>query len=66
MSTTLTEKKEKTTPLATTRRGPTSMFIDRILWIKVRRVALDLGITATEFVEEALKEKLVEVGKKDG
>ena len=59
MSTTLTEKKEATP----TRRGPTSMYIDRMLWIRVRRAALDLGITATGFVELALREKLAQIEK---
>jgi hypothetical protein len=48
-----------------TRRGPTSMFIDRALWAQVRKAAVDLGITATEFVEVALKEELTKVYTKE-
>jgi hypothetical protein len=40
------------------KRGPTSMYIDRMLWAKVRKAAVDLNITATEFVEAALREEL--------
>jgi hypothetical protein len=52
MSTLLARKEETPT------RRSTSMFIDRMLWIRVRKTAFDLGITATEFVEAALKEEL--------
>jgi hypothetical protein len=48
------------------KKTPTSMFLDKTLWYQVRKTAFEQGITATEFVEEALKQKLVEVGKKDG
>ena len=37
------------------------MFIDRMLWLRVRKAALDSGTTATEFVESALNEKLAKV-----
>jgi hypothetical protein len=40
------------------KRGPTSMNIDRGLWFKVRKTALERGITTTKFVETALEEKL--------
>ena len=44
-----------------TRRRSTSMFIDRMLWLRVRKAALDSGTTATDFVESALNEKLAKV-----
>jgi hypothetical protein len=53
MSTILTARKE--------RRGPTSLYLDRGLWTVVRKTSIDLGITATEFVEAALKEELKRV-----
>ena len=40
------------------KRGPTSINIDQELWKEVKKAAIDLGITATEFLEQALKEKL--------
>ena len=41
-----------------TKRGPTSINIDQELWKEVKKVAIDLGITATDFLEQALREKL--------
>jgi hypothetical protein len=41
-----------------TRRGPTSINIDQELWKEVKKAAIDLGITATDFLEQALREKL--------
>lgn len=43
------------------KRGPTSMFIDRTLWIETRKKALELEITTTEFVENALRKELENV-----
>jgi hypothetical protein len=40
------------------KRGPTSINIDQELWKEVKKTSIDLGITATEFLEEAIKEKL--------
>ena len=40
------------------KRGPTSINIDQELWKEVKKTAIDLGITATDFLEQALKEKL--------
>jgi hypothetical protein len=40
------------------KRGPTSMNIDKDLWFKVRKTALESGMTTTKFVESALEEKL--------
>jgi hypothetical protein len=37
---------------------PTSMYLNVELWRKVKKAAIDLGITTTEFVEAALKEEL--------
>jgi Ribbon-helix-helix protein, copG family len=39
-------------------RGPTSINIDQELWKEVKKAAIDLGITATDFLEQALREKL--------
>jgi hypothetical protein len=41
-----------------TKRGPTSINIDLELWKEVKKAAIDKGLTATEFLEEALREKL--------
>ena len=40
--------------------------IDRMLWLRVRKAALDSGTTATEFVESALNEKLAKVEAAQG
>ena len=40
------------------KREPTSINIDPELWKEVKKAAIDLGITATEFFEQALKDKL--------
>ncbi|HKG87941.1 MAG TPA: hypothetical protein VKA95_06410 [Nitrososphaeraceae archaeon] len=68
MSTILTEKDGTLTSQTSassqqkpTCRRSTSMFIDRMLWLRVRKAALDSGTTATEFVESALNEKLAKV-----
>ncbi|HEX7256952.1 MAG TPA: hypothetical protein VF242_02735 [Nitrososphaeraceae archaeon] len=43
----------------TANRGPTSINIDQELWKEVKKAAaIDLGITATDFLEQALREKL--------
>ena len=39
-------------------RGPTSINIDLELWKEVKKAAIDLGITAADFLEQALGEKL--------
>jgi hypothetical protein len=41
-----------------TKRGPTSINIDQELWKEVKKAAIDLGITATDYLEQALREKL--------
>ena len=41
-----------------TKRGPTSININQELWEEVKKTVIDLGITATDFLEEALREKL--------
>lgn len=40
------------------KREPTSINVDPELWREVRKMAIDKGITATEYFEEALREKL--------
>ena len=40
------------------KREPTSINVDPELWKEVKKTAIDLGITATDFLEQALKEKL--------
>lgn len=40
------------------KREPTSMNIDPELWREVRKMAIDKGITATEYFEEALRVQL--------
>ena len=37
---------------------PTSLNIDSELWREVKKMAIDKGVTATEYLERALKEKL--------
>ena len=46
------------------KRNPTSINIKPELWLEVRKTALDNSITATEFLETALKEKLERQRKK--
>ena len=46
------------------KKKPTSLNIDEDLWVEVRIAAMRNQITATEFVESALKEKLAKVSKK--
>lgn len=41
------------------KRGPTSINIDLELWKEVKKAAIDEGVTATEFLEDALRNKLV-------
>jgi hypothetical protein len=41
------------------KREPTSLNIDPELWREVRKMAIDKDITATEYFEQALREKLV-------
>lgn len=43
------------------KREPTSLNIDPELWRQVRKTAIDMGITATEFFEEALRRELTRV-----
>jgi Ribbon-helix-helix protein, copG family len=40
------------------KREPTSISVDAELWKQVKKAAIDLDITATEFFEQALREKL--------
>jgi len=40
------------------KRGPTSINIDQELWKEVKKASIDLGITATDFLEQAIREKL--------
>ncbi len=53
-----------TSTLQMVKREPTSLNIDPELWREVRKTAIDMGITATEFFEQALREKLAKVSKK--
>ena len=46
------------------KRESTSINIDPDLWREVRHAAIDLGISATDFFEQALKEKLSKVKSK--
>jgi hypothetical protein len=46
------------------KRGPTSINVDLELWKSVRKAAIDEGITATEFLEEALKDRLAKTKAK--
>ena len=46
------------------KRESTSVNIDPELWREVRHTAIDMGISATDFFEEALKEKLARVKEK--
>jgi hypothetical protein len=46
------------------KKKPTSLNIDEDLWVDVRIAAMRNQMTATEFVESALKEKLAKISKK--
>jgi hypothetical protein len=49
---------EQASQLDMAKRGPTSINIDLELWKEVKKAAIDEGITATEFLEGALRVKL--------
>ena len=42
-------------------RESTSFNIEKDLWKEIRKVAIDLEMSATDLVEEALKEKLAKI-----
>lgn len=42
-------------------RESTSFNIEKDLWKEIRKAAIDLEMSATDFVEEALKEKLAKI-----
>jgi hypothetical protein len=42
-------------------RESTSFNIDKDLWKEVRHVAIDLDMSATDFVEQALRDRLAKV-----
>jgi hypothetical protein len=44
-----------------TKRESTSINIDPELWREVRKTAIDMDISATDFFEQALREKLAAV-----
>lgn len=46
------------TEITEMKREPTSINIDPELWREVRHAAIDMDISATEFFEQALREKL--------
>jgi hypothetical protein len=46
------------------KKKPTSLNVDEDLWVEVRIAAMRNQMTATDFVEAALKEKLAKVSKK--
>lgn len=49
---------EQSEQVDVSKRGPTSINIDLELWKEVKKAAIDQGVTATEFLEEALRDKL--------
>jgi hypothetical protein len=55
---------EQTSELDVVKRGPTSVNIDLELWKEVKKAAIDEGITATEFLEAALKDRLAKAKAK--
>jgi len=48
----------KTVEVELVKRDPTSLNIDSELWHEVKNMAIDKGVTATEYLEQALREKL--------
>ena len=44
-------------------RESTSFNIDKDLWKEMRKVAIDLEVSATDLVEEAIREKLAKIKK---
>jgi hypothetical protein len=50
-----------TTELPDLKRESTSINIDPDLWKEVRKAAIDMGISATDFFEEALRRELTRV-----
>ena len=55
---------EQTSELDVAKRGPTSVNIDLELWKQVKKAEIDEGVTATEFLEEALKDRLAKTKPK--
>ena len=55
---------EEASELDVAKRGPTSINIDLELWKEVKKAAIDEGITATEFLELALRDRLTKFKKK--
>ena len=55
---------EQTSEQDVAKRGPTSVNIDLELWKQVKKAAIDEGVTATEFLEEALKDRLAKAKTK--
>jgi hypothetical protein len=50
-----------TTELPDLKRESTSINIDPDLWKEVRKAAIDMGISATDFFEEALRRELARI-----
>lgn len=54
------------TEIEMAKREPTSLNIDPELWREVRKTAIDMDISATEFFEQALREKLERIKREKG
>lgn len=52
---------EQTSELDVVKRGPTSVNIDLELWKEIKKLAIDEGETATEFLEKALRDRVAKI-----
>jgi hypothetical protein len=52
---------EQASQLDMVKRGPTSVNIDLELWKEIKKLAIDEGETATEFLEQALRDRVAKL-----
>lgn len=52
---------DQTTQLDVVKRGPTSINIDLELWKEIKKLAIDEGETATEFLEKSLRDRVAKI-----
>lgn len=52
---------EQTSQLDVVKRGPTSINIDVELWKEIKKLAIDEGESATEFLEKALRDRVEKI-----
>jgi hypothetical protein len=55
------EQASQLTETEVAKRGPTSINIDLELWKEIKKLAIDEGETATEFLEQALRDRVAKL-----